>query len=111
MTLHEEGGIKKPFRKFLAIPTIAVKRTKRDLIRESQKPRALKKAFIITIKSGQKILVKRISKKKLTTMYVMEPRATIKPVLDFYRTGKIIANARFKINFAQAFEEALKTAK
>lgn len=110
MILQEEGGTQTPRKKFLAIPTDQVKRTKRDLIRATQKPYALKRSFIVTTKTGQKLLLQRKSKNTIQTMYVFEKKAEIKPVLHFYRTGQIMALARFKVNFAQAFSEAIRTA-
>ena len=45
LSLHEGGGIKLPSGKYLAVPTGNVRRTKRDIVQRSQRPKNLRGAF------------------------------------------------------------------
>lgn len=112
MQIHEVGGIRTPERsRELAIPTLQVRRTKRQLIGASQRPRALKKSFVKITRTGQKVLFQKVGKKGIKPMYLLEPKARIKPVLRFVETAKKIITQRFESNFTKSFEDAMRTAK
>ncbi|MBV5330595.1 MAG: hypothetical protein JZU65_23690, partial [Chlorobium sp.] len=72
MVMQEEGGTKLPTKsKRLALPMADVRRTKRDLVQKSQKPRALTKAFLIHTKSGNDFLAVRVGRGKRSSMRLM----------------------------------------
>lgn len=116
MQLHEPGGIKTPHGKMLAVPVLGgPKRTKRDLIRASQKPRALLasgKGFIVKSASGQLVIFARDRKKgAMRAMYLLEPQAKIMPKYGFVEVGMEEARQRIGPNFDAALAKALATAK
>lgn len=82
LTLHEEGGAKIPKGQHIAVPTSNVRRTKRDIIQRSQRPRNLKRSFIIkTRKRGIDMIFQRRGRGKTSeifAMYKLVPRAKIK---------------------------------
>lgn len=101
LELHEGGGIKQrkntaAFRKaaaantnesfqrlvsgknLIAIPTQNVRRTKRQIIQKSQKPSSLKKAFAVTTKRGNILILNRANKRsKPLPMYLLRKTAKI----------------------------------
>lgn len=133
MQRQEEGGIKTPHGKMLAIPTMNVRRTKRDLIPVSQRPRALiggqtvvintksgkkekyykknKNAFIGPMKSGKLAIWLRQGTGHKKMMYVLIPKAKVSPRLFFYATTNKTIAERFHANFWFCFKEAIRTAK
>lgn len=112
MKLHETGGTKKPRSgKYIAIPTTNIKRTKKGLIGKAKRPRNLKRSFWIKSRTGQEMLMQRKSKRKVEVAYMMEPKADIKATFEFKKTGKRVAEQKFKKNFEAALDDALRTAK
>ena len=114
MGLQETGGIKAPRGKNIAVPSPYVKRSKRDLITQANRPRNLKNSFIGRSKSGQETIFQRIGRGKnrvIRAMYFLEKRAEIKPAFQFAQTAQRVANERWAKNFAKALDFALRTAK
>lgn len=109
MTLHETGGIKKPMKRALAVPTAQVRRTKAGRISKAQRPAGMKNTFIKEV-NGKPILFKRL-KRGIVPMYVLTPSARINPVLRFNRTISSEVNRLFPGEFSKAFEEARRNAK
>jgi hypothetical protein len=76
--------LKIPQGEFLAIPTPNVRRTKRDLIRATQRPRALrgKRDFLIPLRSGRGFLLAqhqgRGKNQRTVILYVLVKRARIR---------------------------------
>src|ERR1041384_474638 len=75
--------LKLPHGEFIAIPTTNVRRTKRDLIRAMQRPRALrgKEDFVIPLRNGTFGLFQRQGRKgqkKAVLLYRLVKRARIK---------------------------------
>lgn len=116
MILQEEGGIKKPIEsRTLAIPTENVRKDIRRKIAKSKLPSALmnapkRRAFILPTRSGP-VMFRRVSKKKIKAMYVLEKQAQIRPRLKMQETCEQILNEKIFNNFERAFKEALRTAK
>lgn len=124
MLLQEEGGVKKVSGKRLAVPleykqgavpgvAYGVRRTKRDLIVKSQKPRNLSNGFVIKGKSGD-LLAQRTGKGKrsmLRILYALEQQATIKKRLGFEDTARKVLREVWRKNFSDALDYALKTSR
>ncbi|MFA6148652.1 MAG: hypothetical protein WC899_10640 [bacterium] len=114
MLLQEEGGIKLPKKQYLAVPQEGVRRTKKDLIPASEKPRALKRSFIIWKTKSGPILFKRVGRGKSSTikpMYAFERSAKIEERWQFVRTGIATVKKVYGKIFASALKDALETAK
>lgn len=115
MQLQEEGGTKVVSGKRIAVPTAQVRRTKRSLIPQSQKPANLgNKAFKVTTKSGNTMLATRVGKGKrseLKMLYSLVPRAQVPPRLHFHRTVTEFVNKHGAQYLLRGIEYALKTAK
>ena len=78
---HEEGEDKTPTKgKHIAVPTKRVRRTKRDIISRAQRPRNLKRSFIVLRKDGDLWLYMRSTKKRypIVAMYKLTGRARIR---------------------------------
>jgi hypothetical protein len=114
MGLHETGGQKIPRGRNLAIPSLYVKRTKRELISKANRPRNLKNAFVVRGRSGQETIFQRVGKGRNRTirpMYFLEREAKIKPAFHFAQIAERVGLANWKKNFAKAIDFALRTAK
>ena len=109
LNLQETGGIKLPSGRFLAVPTGNVRRTKRDIIARSNRPKNLRNTFIITGKSGRKLIAQRTGrgkKKTVKIMYVLIPQAEI----DKTPTFTVAVPKTFEKEFSGVFFEELKRA-
>lgn len=85
LKLHETSGVKRPSGSNIAIPTVNVKRTKRDIIRRSQRPNALrgKRDVVLKTKSGKVLFVRKYKGK----------RSMLVPVYNLEQTAKIRKNS------------------
>jgi len=122
LPLHETGGVKQASGKRLAVPLVGsssirgdiqygVKRTKRDLVMKSQKPRALSNAFIIKGKRGD-LLAQRTGKGKrsvLRIMYALEPKANISKRLMFEDVARRVVQDVWQKRMNDAIDSALRT--
>jgi hypothetical protein len=108
--------LKLPQGEFLAIPTSNVRRTKRDLIRAMQRPRALRGAvYKLPLKSGRGFVLMqrqgRGSQRRNVALYILVKRARIKEKDVLFGP----ARRAFEINFSKLYAEnlarALATAK
>ena len=114
MLHHEEGGIKVPKKEFLAVPQEGVKRTKKDLIPAGQKPKALKRSFIIWKTKSGPMLFQRVGHGRSSTikpMYAFEKSVHIEARWQFVKTGIATVKKVYGKIFAAAFKNALETAK
>jgi len=116
MGLQEAGGTKSPLHNYLAIPTKAVRRTPKDLIRASDKPKALgDKAEIIEFKGHKYLALKKARKGKsgnqLRLLYLLVPRASLKPRLGLSKDGERMARAKFVANLQDALQRAVASAR
>jgi hypothetical protein len=116
MGLQEYGGAKNPLRRYLAVPTKAVKRTKTDIIRKADRPAALgDKAEIVTVKGNKFLALKKgrkgASKNQLRLLYLLIPRANLKQRLGLNKDGQRIARQRFVVNLQRALADAVRTAR
>lgn len=114
MRLQEEGGIKAAPGKRLAMPMLDVKRTKRDLIRANQKPRALSNAFHMKTRSGLDVLAYRTGKGKrsvLHMMYMLKKSANIKQRFGFQSTARQVVDKAGLLHMIEGIKYALETSK
>ena len=109
LNLQETGGIKLPSGSYIAIPTSKVRRTKRDIIARSNRPRQLQNTFVATGKSGRKVIYKRVGKgkrQKTVAMYILVEQAKV----DKQPTFSIAVPKTFEKEFSGVFFEELKRA-
>lgn len=133
LTLHEGGGTKKRFstssgsptnesftrlvtgKSLIAIPTKAVKRTKREIIRRPSKPFNLKRAFAVQTKRGNVLIMARpgVGKKtKPVPYYLLRKTANIDNTSTVIDPTIKTFRRRFKPNFEIAMRRTMtKTAK
>ena len=117
MGLQEFGGDKNPLRRYIAIPTSMVKRTRTDLIAKRDRPAALGDKVGIVEVNGNKYLAlkgtgrKVANGKRLRLLYLLVPRANIKERLGLGKDGDKIARARFRQNLQNALRDAVATAR
>lgn len=115
LKLQETGGVKTPKGENIAIPTANVRRTKRQIIQRSQRPRALrgKRDIVLKTKRGAVLFQRKYKGKRstLVPLYNLEPRARIRRVSPIIEPAKRTVRLRFKANFINALADAMKTAK
>ena len=114
MRLHEKGGIKKPQSTHLAIPTELIRRSKKTgKISKAMRPKqvmASGKGFIAN-KGGQKMIMRRRTKKIVEPIYLLERQARIKPTMDFKRSITSVVRRKFPWQFNRAMRYAMATAR
>lgn len=116
MGLQEFGGSKNPLKQYLAIPTSLVRRTKRELIRKSDRPKALGERLEVLELFGHKWLaLKRTrvvrSGSKLRLMYLLIPRASIKARLGLVETAQRVLQREFGPALSRRVQRAIATAR
>lgn len=114
MQLQETGGVKAVAGKRLAVPTTQVRRTKRDLIPKNQRPRAIAMAFPLQTKRGTTILAVRVGRGRksiLKLMYTLTPKANVPARLHFAETAGQVVDSKWRANFENAIDHALRTAR
>ena len=108
--------LKLPHGEFIAIPTTNVRRTKRDLIRAMQRPRALrgKEDFVIPLRNGTFGLFQRQGRKgqkKAVLLYRLVKRARIKERDVLFGPAKKTLDAQLLGFYQQGIAQAIATAK
>ncbi|NTV50955.1 MAG: hypothetical protein HGB32_15375 [Geobacteraceae bacterium] len=115
MQMQEEGGTKLPTKsRRLALPMADVRRTKRDLVQKSQKPRALTKAFLVHTKTGHDFLAVRIGRGKRSTMklmWLLERSVNIKKRFGFHETAQLVVDRVGLTHIEEGIKYALETSK
>lgn len=116
LTLHEEGGTKRPDGRNIAIPSENVRRTKRDLVQRSQRPKALrgKRDVVLPLKSGGEGLFQRRGKGKrsrLVFLYRLKPSARIRKQSTLVEPTVRVFGKRFDEIFFSKLKEAFRTAR
>lgn len=115
MGLQELGGPKSPLRNYIAVPTRAVRRTPKDMIKKAERPGALgDKVHVIDYK-GHKWLALKDARKgaagHLRLLYLLIPRAQVKNRLGLRADAMKVARSRFRENLRDALAEAVRTAR
>ena len=108
--------LKLPQGEFIAIPTTNVRRTKRDLIRAMQRPRALrgKDDFVIPLRNGTFGLFQRQARKgqkEAVLLYRLVKRARIKERDVLFGPAKKTLDAQLLGFYQQGTAQAIATAK
>ena len=106
----EEGETRTPRGANFALPTENVRRTKRDLIAPSNKPRALRSSFTRRL-SGGKLGLFVALKRRAVLKYIFQPLAHIKPTLHFKQVITETVLRVWPAEFNAAFERAMRGAK
>lgn len=109
MVAQEDGGIKTA-KRLIAIPTIDVKRNKKDIISKGNRPRGVKGAFKGKTKEGQEFIAKRV-RGKIVVLYWLEKQAKIKGVYKFHDIAQKVFNDNAGKDLAEGIEYAMRTAK
>ena len=115
---HEEGGTRTALGRYVAIPTRAVKRTKTDQIRKSDRPASLGTKASVVDYNGNKWLALNKSRKwaqgsasKTRLLYLLKPRTQIDERLELHEQGQYIIKQRGTQALKDAVDYALKTAR
>lgn len=115
LVLHEEGGTKKPAGSSLAIPTRNVRRTKRDMIRRTQRPKALrgKRTFVLPTKNGPVLFQRKGRGKRstVTALYRLKPSARIRRQSTVVEPTARVFERRFDAVFEGQLRRAFRTAR
>lgn len=115
LTPHESGGTKLPSGKHIAIPTINVRRTKRQLIQKAQRPGALrgKRDVVIKTRSGLTLFQRqgRGATARLVPLYRLEPKATIRKQSTVFEPTERVISKRFGAVFHNQLQRAFATTK
>lgn len=115
MLLQEEGGTKRPRGQNLAIPVDA-KRSKRDIVTQANRPKALlrKKGYFISHQSTAQTahlfpgVYKRMADHRLSLLFDLEPRASVPSRWDFVPTVLKVAQERLPRLLSLSVQDALK---
>lgn len=111
----ETGRDKTPRGSHLAIPTGNVRRTKRDIIRRSQRPNSLrgKRTFVLNTKAGKVLFQRKYKGKRsqIVALYNLETRARIKQNSPVINPAKRTIIRSLGKNLHEALANALKTAR
>jgi len=119
MAKFEDGGEKTAIDGGdIAIP-IDARTNKQDIVLASQRPRALFEnepdtTFLIRPGADSHLtpgIYERTPDHHVRFMYELEPDVRIDPLLGFEETAQHVVEERWAINFSEAFEQALATAK
>lgn len=115
MGLQEAGGTKSPLRNYIAVPTRAVRRTKSELIKKSERPAALGDKVHVVEVNGNKFLALKKSRRgqagDLRLLYLLVPRARLQQRLGLNKDGQRVARAKFMANLERSLAQAMASAK
>ncbi len=126
----EEGGIKRPRGKHLAIPN-EVRRTKSDIVGKAQRPRSFgfvffgrgtkatiykgnRRTFLMAKPDGSGGIFQRVGRRggsRLKKLYSFTRDARIAPMLHFHDVARRVVSRVFPEEFRKAFAQALATAR
>lgn len=127
LEIHETGGERRPSKNYLAVPTDLVKRNKRQIIPRTQRPRNLKRSFVLQTKSGPVLFVRRVQKnarvtneekrprrkRKKTTiivpLYSLEKSVPVKQQSTFFEPISEVVRKHLRENIAREVKNALAT--
>lgn len=129
----EEGETKRPISgSRLAVPDEA-RRTKKGVVSKTQRPRALKfvkhgegvkavvyrgqkRTFMILRPGGQGEIYQRYGRRgrgggSARRLFIFTPEAETPETLEFEATAERVVQDRFEMNFSEAFDRAVRTAR
>ena len=127
----EAGGEKHAIqgKAYVAVPLPDLRRTKKGLVPRNLYPAAFKpyadqpsgitlgqqRTFIVPTKKGNRVLLQRFGgsrgRKGLRALYLFVPSVHIDPILHFQRTAEAVARSSWPRLFAEALDNALRTAR
>jgi len=109
--------IRLPQGEFIAVPTSQVRRTKRDLIRATQRPKAIrgKRDFLVPLRHGRGFVLMqkqgRGKQQKNVALYVLVPRVKIKERDVLFGPVRRVFEKQFSKNLTAQLERAFATAR
>jgi hypothetical protein len=106
--LHVDGGVKRPKKKYIAIPTEKVPKKYKKVGGVSA---ILTKEKHFANKWGVFKRTGKGKKGKITKLFTFAKRAKIKKVFFFYKNAKSVIKTNFNKNFKAALQKAISTAK
>lgn len=114
--LQDAGGIKLPYRHYLAMPASTGPLAGKKRIPAAMRPSNLQGAFVIVTKTGTRLLcVRKMSGRGknrasgIVPMYVLTPKAKVKRADVFYAPIKKVVERRLMINVNAGIENALSS--
>lgn len=115
MARQEDGGIKRPSGRHIAIPA-GVKRNKRDIVAKANRPKQLldkKRVFKIDLGDGRQAIVARSTKKRypIKVLYLLDDKVNVPARFGFARTVTVTASSRFERHFELAIRQGLSSAR
>lgn len=112
-TLHATGGIKRPARGSVAIPTRAVRRTKRGAIGKAQRPGALiaKGRARVDQDAGAIRATKTTKRRPLSLLYLLRRQVRIPKTLPLEEIAREEVARRLPREFRRAMSEAIKSSR
>lgn len=113
LELHETSGVKRPRGSHLAIPTENIRRLKSGKISKVNRPRNLKRSFVLQTKNGRVLFQRKFKGKRshIVALYNLEKRAKIKKQSTVIEPATRTIKARINMNFEKFMTEALRTAR
>ena len=113
LRLVDTGGTKTPPKTALAIPTKNIPHEKPLRVADKPGPllhRKTSKAFKIVAKSGVKGIWIREGK-TIKPLWFFRPSAKVKDILDFFESGKVVADQVYLNYFSTELAKAIATAR
>lgn len=126
LPLQDTGGIRLPYKNFIAVPAYNSPISKAKIIPTALRPKNLKKSFVLKTASGKQFLCIRQPKGKgamsslprdatsrhtsgLVVMYQLIPKAKIKKADIFYDPIEKVVKNRLTSNISEQIDKALRT--
>lgn len=114
LRLVDVGGTKTPPKTALAIPTTNIDTSRPR--RKADKPGRLissGKAFVAVTKSGNAGVFMRVGKERypIKPLYFFRKSAQVKDILDFFESGKVVADQVYLNYFSTELAKAIATAR
>lgn len=115
--LQERGGTKKPRGRNLGIPGAGTRPTPSTTITAAKRPKRVltkKRTFLQTISGGTNAgadaILQRVGRARfpLKVLYILRPRAEVRPALDFVETVQTYAQRHYEAEFTRALDEAFR---
>lgn len=112
---HERGGERMPSKKYIAIPTDKVKRSKRDLITKATRQKLLNpsnpKVFKVISRKGPVLLerIKAGQKTKTRVLFGLETVVRIKKESTFYEPVEDVLRTKFSQIYRAKFDEEVNS--
>lgn len=108
LSKFEFGGDKQAQGGNLAIPTTDVRKNVRNIVRARNKPRNMKRTFVMKTKSGRKVIARRKNKKQLVFPWVLLPSVPITKKLDLVKITNEVVAKNFSDKWTKEWRKAVE---